>query len=344
MNPLTMTILMFSLAIGTSITLMSHHWILAWIGLEINTLAIIPLMTKNFHPRAVEAATKYFLTQATASALILFSCLYHAWKTGEWTMSHMTNPSAMLLSIALMMKLGLAPLHFWMPDVLQGIPLSTGLILSTWQKIAPMILMLQISSYINLNVAISMGFASILVGGWGGISQTQVRKIMAFSSIAHLGWVVIVLKFSPLLAMFNFVMYLILTTTMFFSLMALSATNLSQISTSWVKSPMLTSSMVLVLLSLAGLPPLMGFAPKLLISLELVKQGAILLVFFMTLASVLSLYFYLRLTYILVLTLAPNTTNSAITWRTPTKVYFASALNMLALFTFPLSPAVILFM
>nr|YP_010933649.1 NADH dehydrogenase subunit 2 [Ptychadena nana]WKT10353.1 NADH dehydrogenase subunit 2 [Ptychadena nana]WKT10366.1 NADH dehydrogenase subunit 2 [Ptychadena nana] len=344
MNPVTLSILLMSLAIGTTVTLSSYHWLLAWIGLEINTLAIIPLLTKNFHPRAVEAATKYFLTQATASTLILFSCLYNAWETGGWSLSYTVDSTTVILSIALMMKLGLAPVHFWMPDVLQGVPLSTGLILATWQKIAPMILLLQISQYTNLFVLMSMGLTSILIGGWGGISQTQVRKVLAFSSIGHLGWTIVVLKFSPQLAIYNFVLYIVLTTAMFMSLMTLSSTNLTQISTSWAKAPALTASMVLVLLSLAGLPPLMGFSPKLLISLELVKQNTIFLMLLISFSSLLSLYFYLRLTYVITLTLSPNTSNSLLVWRTLNKTYFPSALNTLAIFAFPLTPTLVLLM
>nr|YP_010933571.1 NADH dehydrogenase subunit 2 [Ptychadena anchietae]WKT09014.1 NADH dehydrogenase subunit 2 [Ptychadena anchietae] len=344
MNPMALSILMISLAIGTATTLASHHWLLAWVGLEINTIAIIPLMTKNFHPRAVEAATKYFLTQATASALILLACSYNAWKLGEWSMSEMTSPSSLILSIALMTKLGLAPMHFWMPDVLQGIPLSTGLILSTWQKIAPMALLIQMSHNINLNLAIAVGVTSILIGGWGGIGQTQMRKIMAFSSIAHLGWIIMVIKFNPSLALFSFIVYILLTTAMFSSLITLSMTNLSQMSTSWSKSPMLTSSMILILLSLAGLPPLTGFGPKLLISLELVKQGATPLMILISLASLLSLFFYLRLAYVMALSMAPNTSTFMIKWRTPAKFYLATIFNVLVLLTFPITPIVMILM
>nr|ACR77917.1 NADH dehydrogenase subunit 2 [Amolops tuberodepressus] len=342
MNPLALTIFLLSLATGTTITLASHHWLLAWIGLEINTLAIIPIMTKTPHPRAVEAATKYFLTQATASALVLFSSLINAWQVGEWNISALTNLPMNVLSIALMMKLGLAPLHFWMPEVLQGISLSTGLILSTWQKIAPMALLLQISHLVNLNLLTIMGLTSILVGGWGGIAQTQLRKIIAFSSIGHLGWMIIIMKYSPQLTLFNFLLYILMTASMFISLMVISATKMSEISTSWSKAPALTATTVLILLSLAGLPPLTGFAPKLLIILELVKQNSTLLATMIMLASLLSLFFYLRLAYIVTLTLPPNTPNSLAPWRTPTKsLPLTAIMNTLALILLPLTPTLI---
>nr|QOH92206.1 NADH dehydrogenase subunit 2 [Sylvirana guentheri] len=338
-----MTIFLLSLAIGTTTALLSYHWLLAWVGLEINTLAIIPMMTKMPHPRAIEAATKYFLTQATVSALVLFSALINAWQTGEWSINSLTDLPMNALAIALMMKLGLAPMHFWMPEVLQGISLPTGLILSTWQKIAPMILLLQTSHLINLNLAITLGLTSILVGGWGGIGQTQLRKIMAFSSIGHLGWMVIVLKFDPQLSLFNFLIYILMTTAMFMSLISISTTKMSEISMSWTKAPALTSTTLLVLLSLAGLPPLTGFAPKLLIIMELIKQNATLLATMVMFTSLLALFFYLRLTYVTSLTLSPNTSNSLLTWRTTTKVSLMAAItNTLALTLLPLTPTLIM--
>uniref|UniRef100_D0U1T9 NADH-ubiquinone oxidoreductase chain 2 n=1 Tax=Nanorana quadranus TaxID=310671 RepID=D0U1T9_NANQU len=342
MNPTALMIMLLSLAIGTTMTLMSHHWLLAWIGLEINTLAIIPLMTKTPHPRAIEAATKYFLTQASASALILFSSTMNAWKTGEWSITLLSDPYTITLSMAIMMKLGLAPLHFWLPEVIQGIPLSTGLILSTWQKIAPMTLLLQISHLINLNLLITVGLLSILIGGWGGINQTQLRKIMAFSSIGHLGWMVLILKFNPQLTLFNFILYIMMTAAMFLSLMLMSSTKVSEISSSWPKSPTLVTTMMLVLLSLAGLPPLTGFSPKLLIVLELAKQNIFLLTTIIMLASLLALFFYLRLTYVMILTLPPNIPNSSVHWRMIKSSSPTALLSTLALLIFPLSPTILL--
>lgn len=78
MNPHILTALVIALGLGTTITFASSHWLLAWMGLEINTLAIIPLIAQHHHPRAVEAATKYFLTQATAAATLLFASTTNA--------------------------------------------------------------------------------------------------------------------------------------------------------------------------------------------------------------------------------------------------------------------------
>nr|APG38557.1 NADH dehydrogenase subunit 2 [Kaloula sp. Leyte-Samar] len=341
MSPFALFIFLSGLATGTAITLSSYHWVLAWIGLEINTLAIIPMMTKIPHPRAIEAATKYFLTQAAASALILFSAMVNTWAFGEWDIESLSASISIPITIALCMKLGLAPLHFWMPEVLQGIPLSTGLILSTWQKIAPMALLMQIPKSTNMSLLVMMGLLSIIIGGWGGINQTQLRKIMAFSSIAHLGWMTIILKFNPHLTLFNFTLYIIMTSAMFMTLLSLNTTKMSQLSTSWPKTPALTMTAMLTLLSLGGLPPLTGFAPKLMIVMELTKQNSLILAGIMLLTSLITLYFYVRMTYVMALTLAPNITPSKTIWRHNTnKTSIVIIFNTLALLLLPITSTI----
>nr|QOJ45014.1 NADH dehydrogenase subunit 2 [Allobates aff. trilineatus 2 AR-2020] len=341
MNPYALSIIISSLALGTITTLASFHWILAWIGLEINTLAIIPLMTKNPHPRSIEAATKYFLTQAAASALILFSSTLNAWLLGEWAINNLMNPMSMIfLSIAISTKLGLAPFHFWMPDVLQGLTLQTGWILSTWQKLAPMALLIQLSQSVNFILVMTMGLLSILLGGWGGINQNQVRKILAFSSIAHLGWMIIILKISPSLSILNFFLYIIMASTLFYTFMIVNSTNISQLATTWTKVPALTALSLLSLLSLSGLPPLTGFMPKWLIAQEMIKQDLVLISFIALMLTLLSLFFYLRLTYTISLTMAPNSSPSLSLWHLKKKNNL-TFLILLTLCLLPISPSIL---
>nr|YP_008083561.1 NADH dehydrogenase subunit 2 [Bombina microdeladigitora]AFV95250.1 NADH dehydrogenase subunit 2 [Bombina microdeladigitora] len=316
MSPLVLSTLLSSLALGTMITASSHHWLLAWMGLEINTLAIIPLMAKMHHPRAIEAATKYFITQAAASAMILFSSITNAWATGEWDIMNLTSHlSTTTMLMAILMKLGVAPFHFWLPEVLQGIDLTTGLILSTWQKLAPMVLLLQISTSLNPQLLFTAGIISTVVGGWGGLNQTQLRKILAYSSVAHLGWMMAALTISPQLTALNLIIYIIMTTAVFLTLKMLSSTKISTLSSSWQKTPTLATMFTLTLLSMGGLPPLTGFMPKWLILQEMTKQNATVLATVMALSALLSLFFYIRLAYALTLTTHPNTTHSTQLWR-----------------------------
>uniref|UniRef100_Q644Y3 NADH-ubiquinone oxidoreductase chain 2 n=1 Tax=Ambystoma laterale TaxID=8298 RepID=Q644Y3_AMBLA len=343
MSPYALSIIMSSLATGTMLTLSSNHWFLAWMGLELNTLAIIPLMTKTHHPRATEAATKYFLMQALASAMILFSSTMNAWFMGEWEITNMSHPiSTTILTIGLAMKLGIAPFHLWLPDVLQGLSLLTCLILSTWQKIAPMILMIQIHLQLNTNLLIIMAIMSTTIGGWGGLNQTHIRKIMAYSSIAHLGWMMLVLCFMPTLTILNLIIYMIMTTVMFVMFINMMSTTINKMAMSWLKNPMMAASMMIILMSLGGLPPTTGFMPKWLIIQEMTKQNMIAITTIITLSSLLSLFFYLRMSYSISLTTAPNTSNTCSIWRQ--KNQNSTLLSMMIIFStlmLPITPTLI---
>nr|YP_010956771.1 NADH dehydrogenase subunit 2 [Chasmodes bosquianus]WMY89877.1 NADH dehydrogenase subunit 2 [Chasmodes bosquianus] len=341
MSPFIIFILLLAMVLGTSITMVSSHWLMAWMGLEMSTIAIIPLMARHHHPRAVEAATKYFLIQAAAAALILFASASNAWLTGEWHIQQMTHPiTTSLITIALALKIGLAPLHAWMPEVLQGLDLTTGLVLSTWQKIAPLTLLLQITTE-DPTLMISLGLLSTLIGGWGGLNQTQLRKILAYSSIAHLGWMIIVLQFMPNLALFNILLYFIMTMSAFTTLKFLNSTNISTLANAWSKSPALTTMVPLTLLSLAGLPPLSGFAPKWLILNELTKQNLPLTATFAALSALLSLYFYLRLAYSLTLTISPAINLNHAPWRLNSNhsSFLLSWSSTCSILLLPLTPA-----
>nr|USH58230.1 NADH dehydrogenase subunit 2 [Atrichornis rufescens] len=343
MNPQSKLIFMSSLALGTTITLSSNHWVMAWTGLEISTLAILPLIAKSHHPRAIEAATKYFLIQATASTLILFSSMTNAWFTGQWDISQMTHPtSCLILTTAIATKLGLAPFHFWFPEVLQGSSLMTGLLLSTIMKFPPIALFSMTSHSLNPVALTIMAILSAAVGGWAGINQTQIRKILAFSSISHLGWMTIILTYNPKLTLLGFYLYALMTTTMFLILRTVKALKLNTLLTSWAKIPTLNGALMLTLLSLAGLPPLTGFLPKWLIVQELTVQGMAPTAMIMSLLSLLGLFFYLRLAYCATITLPPHTTNHMKLWRTNKRTnVLVAILVTLTLILLPLSPMIL---
>nr|YP_004465294.1 NADH dehydrogenase subunit 2 [Raiamas guttatus]BAK22875.1 NADH dehydrogenase subunit 2 [Raiamas guttatus] len=345
MNPYVLTILLSSLGLGTVVTFASSHWLLAWMGLEINTLAIIPLMAQHHHPRAVEATTKYFLIQATAAAMILFASTMNAWTTGEWNINSLPSPLAgMTLTIALALKVGMAPMHLWMPEVLQGLDLLTGLIMSTWQKLAPFALIIQATQATNPALLTSLGVISSLIGGWGGLNQTQLRKILAYSSIAHMGWMIIVLQYSPQLTMIALGLYIFMTSAAFLTLKALSSTKISTLTMTWSKSPALVSISLLTLLSLGGLPPLTGFMSKWLILQELAKQNIPITATIMALTALLSLFFYLRLCYAMTLTVSPSMVNLVPQWRTlPTQTSLPLTLAIVITTGFlPLTPAILM--
>nr|ALV88671.1 NADH dehydrogenase subunit 2 [Heteronotia binoei] len=340
MSPLVWMTLITSLTMSTVMIMTSHHWLLAWLSLELNTLSILPVIMRSNHPRTTEAATKYFLVQTTAATLILLASTMNAWQTGSWDIMQSFSPLATtLITTAVMMKLAIAPAHLWYPEILQGSTMTTALIISTWQKIAPLTLLYLLTNHLSTNTMLLLGLTSALLGGWTGLNQTQTRKIMAFSSIAHMGWLITALTLNPSLTTLTMIIYLIMTTTMFLSLTTSSSKTLLDLGTSWTHSPVLLTATMLTLLSLAGLPPLTGFMPKLLILKELITMKLLALSTVLALTSLPSLAFYTRMAYLTTLTTPPNTTNSEYKWRFKTPVSpLTTTTALLTTLALPMTP------
>nr|YP_009230526.1 NADH dehydrogenase subunit 2 [Crocidura lasiura]ALQ11429.1 NADH dehydrogenase subunit 2 [Crocidura lasiura]QUL61363.1 NADH dehydrogenase subunit 2 [Crocidura lasiura] len=345
MNPMIFIILLGTVMLGTSIVMTSSHWFMTWLGFEMNMMAIVPILMKKYSPRSMEAATKYFLTQATASMILMLAIIINLMYSGQWTITNMENYTAsMLITIALVMKLGLAPFHFWVPEVTQGVPLNSGLILLTWQKIAPLSLLYQTYSSMNTNMLLLMSLASIMIGGWGGLNQTQLRKIMAYSSIAHMGWMMAILIYNPNLSLLNLLIYILMTSSMFMLLIFASTTSTLSLSLTWNKMPIITISSLAILLSLGGLPPLTGFMPKWMIIQELTKNNSVILPTLMAVLALLNLFFYMRLTYSTALTMFPTMNNTKLMWQFQNTniLPIMSPLIMISVLTLPLTPLFIL--
>nr|ACY36670.1 NADH dehydrogenase subunit 2 [Crocidura beatus]ACY36678.1 NADH dehydrogenase subunit 2 [Crocidura beatus]ACY36814.1 NADH dehydrogenase subunit 2 [Crocidura beatus]ACY36815.1 NADH dehydrogenase subunit 2 [Crocidura beatus]ACY36816.1 NADH dehydrogenase subunit 2 [Crocidura beatus] len=345
MNPMIFIILLGTIMLGTSIVMTSSHWFMTWLGFEMNMMAIVPILMKKYSPRSMEAATKYFLTQATASMILMLAIIINLMYSGQWTIKNMENYTAStLITIALVMKLGLAPFHFWVPEVTQGVSLNSGLILLTWQKIAPLTLLYQIYSSINTNLLLLMSLTSIMIGGWGGLNQTQLRKIMAYSSIAHMGWMMTILIYNPNLSLLNLLIYIFMTSSMFMLLIFTSTTSTLSLSLTWNKTPIITIMSLVTLLSLGGLPPLTGFMPKWMIIQELTKNNSVILPTLMAILALLNLFFYMRLTYSTALTMFPTMNNTKLTWQFQNMniLPMMMPLIMISTLTLPLTPLLIL--
>lgn len=340
-NPIVFTTILITVLFGTIIVIISSHWLLIWIGFEINILAIIPIIINKHNPRATEASTKYFLTQSTASILLIIAVIINLIFSGQWTVIKLFNPTAsILITIALAIKLGIAPFHFWVPEVTQGIPLSSGLILLTWQKLAPISVLYQISPSINLNLILTLSILSIIIGGWGGLNQTQLRKIIAYSSIAHIGWMTAVLLYNPTITLLNLIIYIIITSTIFSLFIANSTTTTLSLSNTWNKTPTITVLVLITLLSIGGLPPLSGFIPKWIIIQEITKNDSIILPTLIAITALLNLYFYMRLTYSTALTIFPSTNNIKIKWQFPItkQITLLPTIVVLSTILLPLTP------
>nr|AAL78808.1 NADH dehydrogenase subunit 2 [Ctenophorus isolepis] len=343
MPPLALSMVTLGIILGTLMVTSANHWLTAWLGLELNMISIVPVIAKQKHLRSTESATKYFLTQATASALMLFSSTLNAWQTGSWDITQLNETASALMIPALAMKMGAAPAHFWLPEVLQGSTLTTTLLITTWQKIAPITLLYMMPNHTQPNITLFIGLLSILIGGWGGINQTQLRKMMAYSSIAHLGWTITAISIMPNIALLNIVIYMTMSTPFFLLLETTSSKTLQTMTTCWSHSPTTATILMLLLLSMAGLPPLTGFTPKLLILDSLVAHKLTIMATTMALLSLLSLTFYLRTTYLLASTAPPTTTQSTMLWRMkPHHNQTMATLTPIALFNITMLPSMLM--
>nr|YP_009369654.1 NADH dehydrogenase subunit 2 [Mespilia globulus]AID60573.1 NADH dehydrogenase subunit 2 [Mespilia globulus] len=337
--------LFLTVILGTLIVISSENWFVIWMGLEISTLALVPLLCSNFSPRNTEATIKYFLIQALSAALLLNGAMIQAWLTGSWSILDQPNNVTMLcISIALAFKLGLAPCHFWFPDVLQGLPFLQGLIIATWQKIAPIILIFSIGQNTFSPLLVSAGILSIVVGGWGGLNQTQTRKILAFSSIANMGWIITTAAYSIQAAAIMMIIYLFINTAIFLLLNLLTIFSLGHLNNVAQLSPISILLITLLILSLGGLPPLTGFMLKFTSLYFLISNNFILLSSLMIAGSLLSLFFYLRISFNVSLILFPQHIMSITTWRNNTNInnlpfntWFTSILTSIGIIAIPIT-------
>nr|YP_009235310.1 NADH dehydrogenase subunit 2 [Acrossocheilus paradoxus]AMD11927.1 NADH dehydrogenase subunit 2 [Acrossocheilus paradoxus] len=339
MNPFVAGIQLSSLALGVTVTFACTLCLLPWLALAIYMLPNGLLMAQRHDPSADEVTTKYSLTQATAGAMMLLASTTHAWVTWDWDVNNSSNPVATTLSMAaLALKIGLAPMHLWMSEILQALHLLTALVMSSCQQLALFALIIQTAQDIDPLLLWLLGITSTLIRGWGGLNETQLRKILAYTSIAHIGCMILVFQFAPLLSMLVLATFIIMSSgTLLTSKMCMTS-KFNTLATSWSKSPMPASTSAVVLLSLGGLPRLTGFMPKWLIMQALSMQDVPIIAMTMAVAALIRLYFYLRLCYAMTLPVCPNTTIATTPWRTqssqtplPPPLFFTATLGLLAM-------------
>nr|AAS80085.1 NADH dehydrogenase subunit 2 [Ptyas mucosa] len=341
MNLMSWLIITTSIMMSTITITATTHWLMTWVCLEINTLSMIPIISKPNHPRATEAATKYYLTQTMASTALLFAATTNALNNSNWEITMTTEPVATtIITLALMMKMAAAPFHFWLPDVSQGTTTLTTLTILTWQKIAPLTIMLTINNKTNTTLTLTSAILSIMIGGLGSLNQTQLRKLMAFSSIAHTGWIMATITMMPKISMLTFTIYILATIPTLLMINLTTSMTIKDIGTMWTNSPYTMMVLSTTILSLGGLPPLSGFMPKWLILNNMISLNMIMEATMMAMTSLLSLYVYMRLMYMSSMTLPPHTTLMPLKWRTSNKKHqmTTSTLTMMTTLLLPLSP------
>nr|YP_009158231.1 NADH dehydrogenase subunit 2 [Papilio demoleus]AKN78910.1 NADH dehydrogenase subunit 2 [Papilio demoleus] len=280
----------FILIFSTLISISSNSWLGCWIGLEINLLSFIPLISSYKNLLSSEAALKYFLTQAIASINFLFTILIKMILLKNFEINNLIS---ILINSSMLMKMGSAPFHFWFPNIIEGLSWLNCFILMTWQKISPMILL---SYYMNMNFLFFIMIINVIIGVLGGINQTSLRKLMAFSSINNLGWMLISLMISENLWMFYLTMYSFLISILCFTFNLLNTYFINQLFIINMNS-IIKMSLLINFLSLGGLPPFLGFFPKWITINFLVMNKFFIVSFIFIMMSLIMLFFYIRIIY-----------------------------------------------
>nr|YP_009699997.1 NADH dehydrogenase subunit 2 [Dermestes frischii]QEK77733.1 NADH dehydrogenase subunit 2 [Dermestes frischii] len=280
--------------IGSLITISSYSWLGMWMGLEINLLSFIPLMSSTKNSMQSEAAMKYFITQSIASMILLFSIIIIM--ADNIMINSLILPNQLLImNSAILMKMGAAPFHFWFPEIIEGLTWMNSFILMTWQKVAPMIILIH-SMKTTFLITIVIIF-SMIISGVMGINQTSIRKILAYSSINHVGWMISSFLVWQSIWLIYISIYSLISFNMIMILKTLNIFHIKQLINVMNSNKPLKITFILNFLSLGGIPPFIGFLPKWLTINFLIEQNMVFLSMIMIIFTLLTIFFYMRITF-----------------------------------------------
>nr|ADU54717.1 NADH dehydrogenase subunit 2 [Dosidicus gigas]ADU54892.1 NADH dehydrogenase subunit 2 [Dosidicus gigas]ADU54929.1 NADH dehydrogenase subunit 2 [Dosidicus gigas]ADU54997.1 NADH dehydrogenase subunit 2 [Dosidicus gigas]ADU55262.1 NADH dehydrogenase subunit 2 [Dosidicus gigas] len=293
---------------GTLFSLSSSHWLTMWMGLEINLMGFLPLMNIKGKTLEAEASMKYFIIQSMSSSILIISSVLMYNNTLSWYSMFTDSTFSLMIILSLVLKLGGAPLHFWMPSIAKQMSWSILFMMLTWQKLAPLLMLSLVNS--NLMVVMLISMASTIVGSIMALNQTNIQLIMTYSSISHLGWMLSMITINSSLTMMYFFNYIMISMPLMNMLSMTLGNHLFMLTQQTKMNNMIPISLIL---SLGGLPPLLGFMSKLIILISLIEMKLMMLAMFMFVGTLISLYFYLNMSLMLMIksykNLHSNTTN-----------------------------------
>nr|ADU54918.1 NADH dehydrogenase subunit 2 [Dosidicus gigas] len=281
---------------GTLFSLSSSHWLTMWMGLEINLMGFLPLMNIKGKTLEAEASMKYFIIQSMSSSILIISSVLMYNNTLSWYSMFTDSTFSLMIILSLVLKLGGAPLHFWMPSIAKQMSWSILFMMLTWQKLAPLFMLSLVNS--NLMVVMLISMASTIVGSVMALNQTNIQLIMTYSSISHLGWMLSMITINSSLTMMYFFNYIMISMPLMNMLSMTLGNHLFMLTQQTKMNNMIPISLIL---SLGGLPPLLGFMSKLIILISLIEMKLMMLAMFMFVGTLISLYFYLNMSLMLMI-------------------------------------------
>nr|ARH54364.1 NADH dehydrogenase subunit 2 [Dicronychus cinereus] len=279
---------------GTLISISSHTWLGMWMGLEINLLSIIPLLSTKKNILSNESAMKYFIVQAIASTMVMISIIMASLKINMQSNINFEISTFMIMNSALLTKMGMAPFHFWFPEVMEGQLWSNCLLILTWQKIAPMIILMY--NLYSIYILSTFIILALVISGVMGINQISLRKILAYSSINHMGWMISSMMFFKTIWIIYFTVYSVISINIILILKKFKILFLNQLFQSMNSHPMMKVLFIINFLSLSGIPPFLGFMPKWLTIQTMLEENSMFMPTTMIILTLITVYMYTRIT------------------------------------------------
>lgn len=321
-------ILILIVVLSSLLLVSSVNWLSIYLAIELQTLTLFILTAiKRNSAYSVEAGLKYFVLGAVSSGLFLFGCALLYGLIGEtsiqginstmwnknqleidlsWSISHSmltADVGKILITISLLFKLSAAPFHMWAPDVYDGAPTMITALLATVPKIGVFSILVQIGPVTN--VVLICAVLSIIYGAIGALNQTKIKRLLAYSGIGHMGFIlfgVAIGSFESIQAsLIYMVIYIIMSLCSFSIILALNLSKDLIIEVSGLSrdNPLISLTLAFAFLSIAGIPPLAGFLSKWLILLSGISSGYYLICIVAVISSVIAGVYYVRIVQII---------------------------------------------
>nr|QZZ18323.1 NADH dehydrogenase subunit 2 [Kaukania anser] len=282
MMNLTKIFFLSFMMIGIMICLCSNNWLFIWCGLELNLISFLPLIHSKFIISS-ESSMKYFLVQSISSSILILGMI------GMFLKLHNYDE---LILVSILIKMGVPPFHLWVLSLIDGLNMLTMMLIFSIMKVAPLIIL---TFLLFFSISLIVTF-TIISGAISGINQCSMKKIISYSSIFNMGLLLISIK-SNLVWIYYLLIYSILTWMLIFLIFKINVFYVNQMI---MNESLLFNKITfwLLMLSMGGLPPLIGFSIKLIIIEFSISNLLIFNLVLIISFSLLVMFFYVRMTYL----------------------------------------------
>lgn len=313
--------------LGMMIMVSGRDMIMMYLGIETMSLSLYIMATlRKTGQYSTEAGLKYIILGAISSGIILLgiSQIYITTGTIEWegigqytmvTKETGVELGALMIVVAILFKLGVAPLHMWVPDVYEGAPTVVTMFFAIVPKFAVVSLLISLISmpFVGMfneriqPLIIGTAIISIIVGSVGAINQTKIKRVLAYSAIAHMGWVILGIGVGTVWGLQGGIIYMIIYMIMGITTFSIVLNEYAATGNNYIielsglarRSPVIAITMGLTLLSIAGVPPLAGFYSKYNVIIALLEENWMVVSGIGIIVSVIGAYYYIRIIQIM---------------------------------------------